>query len=84
MTLQDRLTKELRLENISDLESANQFLEKKYRKAHNKRFEKIAKNDQKAFVASLLSVEELTYILSEQVKRKVSKNLELSFQPTFR
>jgi hypothetical protein len=36
--LQDRLVKELRLEGISDLETANEFLDKKFLPALNKRF----------------------------------------------
>jgi len=36
--LQDRLVKELRLEAISDLKSANEFLERKFLPALNKRF----------------------------------------------
>jgi hypothetical protein len=37
-TLQDRLVKELRLAGISDLESANQFLDGKYLRAFNRQF----------------------------------------------
>ena len=37
-TLQDRLVKELRLENISDIETANRFLQKKFIPAFNEKF----------------------------------------------
>ena len=37
-TLQDRLVKELRLAGISDMESANQFLEEKYLRAFHRQF----------------------------------------------
>lgn len=37
-TLQDRLVKELRLQNISDIETANKFLEKKFIPAFNGKF----------------------------------------------
>lgn len=37
-TLQDRLVKELRLQNISDIETANKFLEKKFIPVFNKMF----------------------------------------------
>lgn len=37
-TLQDRLVKELRLENISDIETANKFLEEKFIPAFNTKF----------------------------------------------
>jgi hypothetical protein len=37
-TLQDRLVKELRLAGISDMESANQFLDGKYLRAFNRQF----------------------------------------------
>jgi len=78
-TFQDRLIKELRLENISDIETANQFLEEKYRKKHNQRFAKIAREPQRVFVPNTLTVEKLMNIISAQHKRKASKNLELSF-----
>jgi hypothetical protein len=41
-TLQDRLVKELRLAGISDLESANTFLERKYLRAFNRQFARAA------------------------------------------
>jgi len=41
-TLQDRLVKELRLAGISDLESANTFLERKYLRTFNRQFARAA------------------------------------------
>lgn len=41
-TLQDRLVKELRLAGISDLESANRFLDGKYLRAFNRQFARAA------------------------------------------
>jgi len=41
-TLQDRLVKELRLAGISDMESANRFLEGKYLRAFNRQFARAA------------------------------------------
>ncbi len=78
-TLQDRLTKELRLENISDIDAANKFLEEKYRKKHNQRFAQAAREKQSLFSPNTRTPEELNYILSEQEERKVTKNLEISF-----
>lgn len=78
-TLQDRLVKELRLANINDMESANAFLET-YRPKYNQKFAKIPNSPEKAFMANTYSTQELTHILSEQVTRKVTKNLEISFE----
>ena len=41
-TLQDRLVKEMRLAGINDLESANRFLDGKYFRAFNRKFERVA------------------------------------------
>jgi transposase len=78
-TLQDRLVKELRLANISDMKSANAFLET-YRPKYNQKFAKIPSSPEKAFMANTYSTQELTHILSEQEVRKVTKNLEISFE----
>jgi len=43
-TLQDRLIKEMRLEGVSSLEEANQFL-KKYLPIYNKRFSRVAREE---------------------------------------
>ena len=44
-TLQDRLVKELRLRGISDMKTANQFLEDEYIGKHNGMFAVVAKNE---------------------------------------
>lgn len=44
-TLQDRLVKELRLQNISNTETANQFLEEKYIQIFNEKFSVIPTKD---------------------------------------
>jgi len=44
-TLQDRLVKELRLQGISDIDSANQFLKSEYIDKHNAMFAVAAKNE---------------------------------------
>lgn len=79
-TLQDRLIKELRLENISTMEAGNEFLEKRYREQHNERFaERPAKPDS-VFIKNHHTFEQLSHILSEQAVRGTSKNLEISFE----
>jgi len=78
-TLQDRLVKELRLANMSDMKTANAFLET-YRHKHNQKFAKAPKSADKAFITNTHSKEELLHILSEQETRKVTKNLEISFE----
>src|SRR3990167_11241659 len=79
-TLQDRLTKELRLEKINDMETANKYIIEKYLEKHNKRFGKIARSEEKSFIQNTRTSEEISTILSEQHDRKLSKNLELSFK----
>ncbi len=77
-TLQDRLVKELRLKGIHDMETGNQFL-KTYIPLHNQRFAVEPENAQDAHVKNTLATETLDDILSVQSTRKLSKNLELSF-----
>lgn len=78
-THQDRLVKEPILANISDIQAANAFLEA-YRQKHNQRFSIAAKTSEKAFRPLSFDEESLKQILSRQEKRKVSKNLEISFE----
>jgi transposase len=77
-TLQDRLVKELRLAGISSIIAGNQFL-KTYVPLHNQRFAVEPANLQDAHVKNTLATETLDDILSVQSTRKLSKNLELSF-----
>lgn len=79
-TLQDRLIKELRLQNISDIESANKFLTKKFIPAFNKRFAVTARNP--ANLHRALSEKEkavLPAILSRQTVRTVQNDFTISF-----
>ena len=78
-TLQDRLTKELRLRNISDMQSANAFLPE-YIEQYNARFAKPPAQPEDAHLTSLPKPEVLDLILSHQEKRKISKNLEVSYK----
>jgi transposase len=77
-TLQDRLVKELRLNNISDIESANLFLEK-FTDKYNAKFAKKPISDKNAHRSSLPANSLLDIILSERQDRIMSKNLEVSF-----
>ena len=79
-TFQDRLVKELRLANISTMEAANEFLEKRYRDQHNEHFSEIPEKPESAFIKNHHTLEELNHILSEQAVREASKNLEISFE----
>lgn len=78
-TLQDRLVKEMRLLGISDIESANAYLPT-YIKEHNSRFAVEAKSSENANRKDLPTNEEMNLILSYQDERKISKNLEISYE----
>ena len=77
-TLQDRLTKELRLTEINDIETANKFLPEFIEK-YNQKFAVEPKDINDAHRQLQLSDEELNLVFSIQSERKVSKNLELSY-----
>lgn len=78
-TLQDRLIKEMRLRGISTIEVANLFL-LEFIEDYNRRFEKPAKNEQDAHRKVLHNHREIDLILSLHSQRKLSNNLELSYQ----
>jgi len=78
-TLQDRLIKEMRLQEINDIDAANRFLPS-FIEDYNRRFEKPAKNTQDAHRKVQHEDREIDLILSLQHKRKLSNNLELSYQ----
>lgn len=78
-TLQDRLVKELRLEGISDIESANAFLPT-FLEGYNRRFAVEPQNDTDAHRPVLHSPEEIDQILSRQESRVLSKNLTFQFR----
>lgn len=75
-TLQDRLVKELRYHNISNMGDANKFLEEKFQMQFNIKFAKVCKNI--IDVHRPLSDDEQTrldMLFTVQTPRKVSKNL---------
>ena len=78
-TLQDRLVKELRLRNISDIETANLWLSE-FVKDYNSRFASIPRENGNAHREILHSPEELNYILSYQSPRVLSKNLTFQYK----
>jgi hypothetical protein len=77
-TLQDRLVKELRLQNISTIEEANAFLPAFLTK-YNEKFGKKPKSTFNAH-RPLKQKENLEHILCEKNARKVSKDLEVNFE----
>lgn len=72
-TLQDRLVKELRLQGISDLPTANAFLPE-FRQDFNRRFAVLPRSTHDAH-RPLLPGENLDLILTHQETRTLSKNL---------
>lgn len=70
-TLQDRLIKLMRLENISTIEAGNEFLQQ-YISDHNKRFGRQPKIDEDAHKPYS---EDLNTVLCIKEKRKVTKDL---------
>lgn len=77
-TLQDRLVKELRLQGIDDIETANQFLPH-FIKEYNKRFAKASKSPEDAHRKNLHNETELKQILSLHHHRILSKNLTCQY-----
>lgn len=78
-TLQDRLVKELRLKSINDLDTANAFLPE-YIADYNKRFAVEAASPKDAHRKTVPEPAVMDLLFSAQVKRKLSKNLELSYK----
>jgi transposase len=81
-THQDRLVKELRLEGISDKETANRFLWTTYLPAHNARFAVAPANTTDAH-RSLLKTHRLEEILSIRTERTLGKDYTLRFLNQF-
>jgi len=77
-TLQDRLVKELRLQGINDIESANAYLPA-FIEDYNKRFAKPAKSPVDAHRDVLHDTQQAQQILSLHSKRKLSKNLTCQY-----
>ncbi len=80
-TLQDRLVKEMRLKGINNLDEANAFLPE-FISDFNQQFEKPAKNKEDAHREILHTPREVDLILSRHSKRKVSNELEISYEKT--
>jgi transposase len=76
-TLQDRLTKELRLKGISTIEAANQFLPE-YINSFNQKFA-VTPTDPTNAHRPLLSTKKLDEIFTLQYERTLSKNLIFSY-----
>jgi len=90
-TLQDRLVKELRLEEISDIASANQYLKNKFLPKFNQRFSlsaKLSANlhqplDNNTNLDKILSIRKTRYINNDFTLRFESRWFQLNeIQPT--
>lgn len=79
-TLQQRLTKELALEGITNMQQANHFLNEVYWPKHNKKFAVPAKEPISAFVPWLDAGTNLDDILCIQEKRVVNKDNTVSYK----
>ena len=77
-TLQDRLVKELRLNDISTMDAANSFVAE-YITDFNRRFAVQPRSSHDAHSPLLFSEDELHIILSHQETRILSKNLTLQY-----
>jgi len=79
-TLQDRLIKELRLNNISDIPTANRFLEEVFIPKFNERFAVVARNTTDLHrKLNLKEQQQLSGILSRQTKRTILNDFTFSF-----
>jgi len=77
-TLQDRLVKELRLNDISSMEAANAYLPQ-FIADFNRRFAVQPRSNHDAHRPLVFSQEELDIIFSRQETRVLSKNLTLQY-----
>lgn len=77
-TLQDRLIKIMRLENISSVEEGNLYL-KKFKDDYNKRFARLPKSQKNAHRELPFGIN-LDRVLCEKETRKISKNLTVQYQ----
>lgn len=80
-TLQDRLVKELRLENISTIKEANEFLEKVFIPKFNSKFS-VMPSKNKDLHKSLTKIDQgnLDKIFSIQDQRQVNNDFTISYQ----
>jgi hypothetical protein len=77
-TLQDCLVKELRLQGISDITTANVYLPE-FMKIYNAKFSKPVKDDHDTHRPVLHTEQELELIFSRHTQRTVSKSLEIRY-----
>ncbi len=78
LTLQDRLVKELRLREISDVEAANAFAPE-FIADYNRRFARVARSEHDAH-RPLQSSDDLARVFSWQETRLVSKSLTVNYK----
>ena len=78
LTLQDRLVKELRLREISDVEAANAFAPE-FMADYNRRFARVPRSEHDAH-RPLQPSEDLARVFSWQETRLVSKSLTLNYK----
>jgi transposase len=78
-TLQDRLVEAMRLAGISDIETANAWLPE-YLAQHNARFAVKAQNTENAHLPFAGSSEELARLCAIHHRRRLSKDLVISFR----
>lgn len=77
-TLQDRLVKAMRLAGVNDIDAANAFLQT-YLPTHNEHFSVVPADGQDAHVACTLDEAALTRVCAIHHRRKLSKDLVVSF-----
>lgn len=77
-TLQDRLVKILRLQGISTIEEANNFMPE-FIKIHNLKYAKAPRDTENGHIQNTKSDDELHLILSKQNERTLQKNNMISF-----
>jgi len=80
-TLQDRLVKELRLVNISNIEDANKFIEEKFIEKFNKKFEVIPSSNSNLHTPLRKDeIDNLDSIFSIQSERKIKNDFTINFK----
>jgi transposase/ribosomal protein L31E len=79
-TLQERLSKELKLEGITTMDAANEYLKKKFIAEYNKKFSVKAQEEESAFVPWLNHNFNLDDVLCIQEQRIVGKDNTVSYK----
>jgi len=79
-TLQDRLTKEMRLKQVGNIEEGNRFLPK-FIEAYNKKFGKEAASEEDGHLP-LRAADDLERIFARKERRKLSKDLSFQYEGT--